>query len=80
MPCDFLRSDVDAGAQSRLGLTARERQVLRGVAEGKSNKEIARDLEIQEVTVKLHLKSVSRKLGAKNRTQAAMMARDLGLA
>lgn len=80
MPCDFLRSDVDAAAQSRLGLTARERQVLRGVAEGKSNKEIARDLEIQEVTVKLHLKSVSRKLGAKNRTQAAMMARDLGLA
>jgi DNA-binding NarL/FixJ family response regulator len=80
MPCDFLRSDVDAEAQSRLGLTARERQVLRGVAEGKSNKEIARDLEIQEVTVKLHLKSVSRKLGAKNRTQAAMMARDLGLA
>jgi DNA-binding NarL/FixJ family response regulator len=79
-PCEFLRSDVDKAAQARLGLTAREREVLQGVAEGKSNKEIARDLEIQEVTVKLHLKSLTRKMGARNRTQAAMIARDLGLA
>ncbi|MBE0452321.1 response regulator transcription factor [Roseovarius autotrophicus] len=78
-PCEFLRSDVDTEQQTRLGLTARERDVLTGVSEGKSNKEIARDLDIQEVTVKLHLKSLSRKLGARNRTQAAMMARDLGL-
>ena len=39
-------------------------------------KEIARDLSLQEVTVKLHVKTMSRKLGAKNRTHAAMLARD----
>jgi DNA-binding NarL/FixJ family response regulator len=53
--------------------------VLVGILHGKSNKEIARDLDIQEVTVKLHLKTLSRKLGAKNRTHAAMIARDMGL-
>jgi two-component system, NarL family, nitrate/nitrite response regulator NarL len=57
-------------------LSPRELDVLRGVAAGKSNKEIARDLALQEVTVKLHVKTMSRKLGAKNRTHAAMIARD----
>ena len=60
-------------------LTRREMDVLRGICEGKSNKEIARDLDVQEVTIKLHVKTLSRKLGAKNRTHAAMMARDAGL-
>lgn len=60
-------------------LTRRETDVLRGLCQGKSNKEIARDLELQEVTVKLHVKTLSRKLGAKNRTHAAMIARDAGL-
>jgi DNA-binding NarL/FixJ family response regulator len=57
-------------------LSPREVDVLRGVVAGKSNKEIARDLDLQEVTVKLHVKTMSRKLGAKNRTHAAMIARD----
>ena len=57
-------------------LSPREADVLRGVAAGKSNKEIARDLSLQEVTVKLHVKTMSRKLGARNRTHAAMIARD----
>lgn len=57
-------------------LSARETDVLRGICEGKSNKEIARDHDLQEVTVKLHVKTMSRKLGARNRTHAAMMARD----
>lgn len=60
-------------------LTRRETDVLRGICQGKSNKEIARDLDLQEVTVKLHVKTLSRKLGAKNRTHAAMIARDAGL-
>ena len=60
-------------------LTRRETDVLHGICEGKSNKEIARDLDLQEVTVKLHVKTLSRKLGAKNRTHAAMIARDAGL-
>ena len=57
-------------------LTRRETEVLRGICSGKSNKEIARDHDLQEVTVKLHVKTLSRKLGAKNRTHAAMIARD----
>jgi two-component system, NarL family, nitrate/nitrite response regulator NarL len=57
-------------------LSSREQDVLRGICAGKSNKEIARDYGLQEVTVKLHVKTMSRKLGAKNRTHAAMIARD----
>ena len=57
-------------------LSMREMDVLRGVCAGKSNKEIARDFDLQEVTVKLHVKTMSRKLGARNRTHAAMIARD----
>ncbi len=57
-------------------LSPRELDVLRGICDGKSNKEIARDYDLQEVTVKLHVKTMSRKLAAKNRTHAAMIARD----
>ena len=57
-------------------LSPREQEVLRGICAGKSNKEIARDHALQEVTVKLHVKTMSRKLGARNRTHAAMIARD----
>lgn len=60
-------------------LTRRERDVLGGLFQGKSNKEIARDLALQEVTVKLHVKTLTRKLGARNRTHAAMIARNAGL-
>lgn len=60
-------------------LTPRELQVLKGLTEGKSNKEIGRDLNIQEPTVKLHMKTLYRKLGAANRTQAALLAREAGL-
>lgn len=61
------------------GLKPRERDVLRGLADGLSNKEIALKLDLQEVTVKLHIKTLSRKLNARNRTHAAMIARDNGL-
>jgi DNA-binding NarL/FixJ family response regulator len=66
-------------ATSIEGLTPRETQVLKALAVGMANKEIARELELQEVTVKLHVKTLLRKLGAKNRTQAAMIARDRNL-
>ena len=55
-------------------LTAQESRVLSYLGEGMSNKEIARTLGIFEGTVKVHIKSVFRKLGAKNRTMAALMA------
>jgi two-component system, NarL family, nitrate/nitrite response regulator NarL len=57
-------------------LTTRETEVLRALCEGKSNKQIALDLDLQEVTVKLHVRKLSLKLEARNRTHAAMIARD----
>jgi two-component system nitrate/nitrite response regulator NarL len=60
-------------------LTTRELQVLDGLCRGQSNKEIARETDLQEVTIKLHVKTLSRKLEAKNRTMAAMIAKDAGL-
>ena len=61
-------------------LTDREIQVLHGVCDGLQNKEIAHRFSISEVTVKMHVRAAIRKLGARNRTQAAMIARDLGIA
>lgn len=60
-------------------LTEREVSVLAGLCDGKTNKEIARDLDLQEVTIKLHVKTLSRKLEARNRTHAAMIGRERGL-
>lgn len=65
---------------SLVQLSERELQVLRGLCDGLQNKEIAHAFSIQEVTVKMHMRAVVRKLGAKNRTHAAMIARDLNLA
>jgi len=62
-----------------LVLTPREVEVLRLLAQGKSNRELARDLGISEGTVKLHVHHLLRKLGVRSRTQAALRARDLGL-
>lgn len=64
-----------AGAQ----LTQRETEVLRLLCRGMANKEIARELDLQEVTVKLHVKTLYRKIDARNRTHAAMIAKEAGL-
>jgi DNA-binding NarL/FixJ family response regulator len=58
----------------RTSLTSRERDVLRFVADGLSNKQIARRLEITERTVKYHVNSAMTKLGADNRAQAVAVA------
>lgn len=74
-PLSFIQPGLD-GAPGGFQLTRRETEVLRGLCDGKSNKEIARDHNLQEVTVKLHVKTLTRKLGARNRTHAAMIGRD----
>jgi DNA-binding NarL/FixJ family response regulator len=55
-------------------LTLRELDVLRQLIKGHTNKEIGRELQLGEVTVGLHLRSIYRKLGVKNRTQAVRLA------
>ena len=53
-------------------LTEREQEILRGLADGKSNKQIARDLDITEGTVKVHVKHLLRKLNFRSRVEAAV--------
>lgn len=60
-------------------LTPREMEILRHVAEGQSNKMIARALNITDGTVKLHVKAILRKLGVHSRVEAAVIAVEQGL-
>ena len=78
VPFDFLNAE-EAKQETELSklLSPREMQVLDGLCRGMSNKEIARELDLQEVTVKLHVKTLCRKLDAKNRTHAAMIAKEV---
>jgi two-component system nitrate/nitrite response regulator NarL len=58
------------------GLTKREEDILRLVSEGKSNKEVGRALDLQEKTVKHYMTTILQKLQVRNRTEAALLARD----
>lgn len=59
-------------------LSAREREILGYLIEGQTNKEIARRLDLQEITIKIHLRNVYRKIGAVNRAQAVRIAMSAG--
>jgi two-component system nitrate/nitrite response regulator NarL len=61
-----------------MNFTAREKQVLAFLMKGATNKDIARALELQVVTIKLHVRGICRKMNAKNRTQAALMGQENG--
>lgn len=60
-------------------LTPREKEILRHLADGLSNKEIGRELGISDGTVKLHVKSILRKLNARSRVEAAVIATQQGI-
>ncbi len=60
-----------------LGITGRELRVLELLQRGQSNKVIARELDIEEGTVKVHVHRILKKLHANNRTQAALLARQI---
>lgn len=85
IPADVLpgggtdESGMRPGDEALGKLTGRERDVLGQLLEGLPNKAIGRALGIQEVTVKLHLRNVYRKLGAANRAHAVKIAIGLGL-
>jgi DNA-binding NarL/FixJ family response regulator len=57
-------------------LTRREEDILRLVAEGQSNKEVGEALDLQEKTVKHYMTIILQKLHVRNRTEAALIARD----
>lgn len=75
---EIMLTKQDAETHS-IELSPREQQVLQQLAKGLSNKVIARELSIEQSTVKLHLRSLFKKLGASNRTEAVIKARDANL-
>ena len=82
VPVETMQALADEAADRKVnaeGLTPREIEVLEGIADGKPNKQIARDLDIHEVTVKLHARSIFKKIGVQNRSQAAVVARERGI-
>lgn len=74
LPAAHLAPAGDDQARALTGLTTRELDVLRGIRSGWMNKQIAHDLGLSEVTVKKHVRSICKKLNARNRTHAAMIA------
>jgi len=60
-------------------LTARQMEVLKLIAQGRSNKQIAFELQVSEATIKLHINALLRTLGATNRTQALIIAQKEGI-
>ncbi|WGV14874.1 response regulator [Fuscovulum ytuae] len=79
LPFDLLVRRNDPEANAGDDLTPKELLILREIAKGKRNKEICADLRLALPTVKMHVSSLCRKLGAKNRLHATVLARDLGL-
>jgi DNA-binding CsgD family transcriptional regulator len=75
-PVEFLR---DQGKIESLGITPRELEILQLIAEGLSNKEIAARVFVSENTVKTHSSRVFDKLGARRRTQAVQLGKELRL-
>ncbi|QPC91662.1 response regulator transcription factor [Mesorhizobium sp. INR15] len=65
------------GAHNLGRLTSRQKDVLNLMAEGYSNKEIARNLDIAEATTKIHAAAILRELGVRNRTEAAVLLQTL---
>jgi len=80
IPLSVLQDEDDpSGHPLTRNLTQREIEVLEGLCKGLSNKEIANNLDLQEVTIKLHVRTLCRKLEVRNRTQAALAAKEAGL-
>jgi len=59
-------------------LTQRESEILLHLVDGKTNKEIARELDLQEITVKIHVRNIYRKIGSQNRAQAVKITLESG--
>ena len=75
---EMLGSDGLAPRSSSDGLTPRQCEIAVMLADGKSNKEIARELSVLEGTVKHHVRDILRKLGVRNRTEAVLAAARAG--
>lgn len=79
MPLHLMQDEPNKKAIDAGPLSGREMTVLSHLGEGRKNKEIAMTLGLSEGTVKMHVMSICKKLDATNRTQAVVIARDVGL-
>lgn len=79
VPPSLLRLSHGSRSDANLGLTPRQRDVLRLILDGRSNKEIARDLELSVATVKAHVGAAYRALEVTTRAQATAKAQRIGL-
>ena len=79
-PTAYLSGGNTSNVDGQPRLTDREAEVLSQLRQGNSNKEISQALDIAETTVKLHLRSISEKLNARNRTDIVVRAIEIGLA
>ena len=79
MPLHLMQDEPNKKAVDTGPLSGREMTVLGHLGEGRKNKEIAMTLGLSEGTVKMHVMSICKKLEATNRTQAVVIARDMGL-
>lgn len=80
LPLELMRPAGEAPRQAKNGeLSEKESMVLHHLAGGLTNKGIAIEMNLAEPTVKMHVTAICRKLGAHNRTQAVVIARDLGM-
>ncbi|MBE3640624.1 response regulator transcription factor [Mangrovicoccus algicola] len=79
VPVELMEQRARPREAAGAGLSEREMSVLDLLAEGRPNREIGTALSLAEPTVKMHVKSICKKLEASNRTQAVIAARDLGL-
>jgi DNA-binding NarL/FixJ family response regulator len=81
MVAEFARLPNNQGEQGELlgPLSEREMEILRMMAKGQTNREIAQRLYLAEGTVKNYVSAILNKIGARDRTQAALMAQKLGL-
>lgn len=75
LPANFHDAPAPAKPSVLDCLTKREAEAVRRLSNGQTNREIADDLNLSEVTVKMHMRSAYAKLGVKNRTQAALLLR-----
>ena len=69
-----IRTEATSKQRDSATLTEREREILRALAQGLSNKLVARSLDISEATVKVHVKNLLKKLGFRSRLEAAVWA------
>jgi two-component system nitrate/nitrite response regulator NarL len=75
LDCELIQAPLSPLPQ----LSGRQRDVLRLVADGRPNREIGRRLGLTEITVRVHVSAILRRLQVKNRTQACILARRIGL-